>query len=136
MTLVVEITLWDWPCVILGVAALLSAILGGLGYPKPAQLLRSTPLALALLGAASIMLPIAPDVSAQAPVWVTAVVYMFWFALMVGGAKIDYRAKHGLPHNQSLQQTLDPAADSADAEPSSASSAAEPRRYVSRPRCR
>ena len=128
MSVTLEITFWTYLPGILGLLMLACAAAAGLGYSQAAQLLKSTPLSLAIGGAGFTVMPIASEIFREYETPLAFVVSFSPWLLVFMAIAIDKRAKGGPSQSQSLQQTLDSADPPAGADARSDSSAAEPRR--------
>ena len=128
MTIVLEFNPADWLCFGMGIFCLVSALFYGIGYPSWARRRIQSPIALALTGASLILWTLLFDIDASAYPWFWGAGLLLCSALSIGAGWISGLERRGLPHNQSLQPTVDPAGSSADAEAPSASTASEPRR--------
>ncbi len=130
MTLTIEINLSFGLITSISVALLLLSVLRGLGIVRLGNpvWLGASPLALALNGVAIFLIAIMSDIRNSGHEWLAVACFLVSAGLMLSSVVLESRARADLPPNQSLQQTLDPAAASAEAESSPASSAAEHRR--------
>ena len=130
MTLTIEVDFSFCVLAILGVGLLLLSVLRGLEIVRLGNpvWLGASPLAVALNGVAIFLIAIMSDIRNTGHDWAAFVCFLVFAGLIVSSIVLESRARADLQPNQSLQQTLDPAAGPASAGPASASSAAEHRR--------
>ena len=135
MTLTIELDFAFGFCAVIGAALLILSVLRGLGVVRLGNpvWLGASPLALALNGVSLFLIPVLTDISHSGHDWLAAICFLAFAGLVVSSLVLELRARADLPPNQSLQQTLDPAGSLPGGRAPSASSAAEHRRYVTRP---